>query len=93
MEKELTYELVRLGYGLTGPEAEQHVQMLGEETKGGGNWSKLRASAIWLGFREQLFNCVASASERQPGCDRCCSLAPWIDMIGCGRFERASWCG
>ncbi|KAK0628687.1 hypothetical protein B0T17DRAFT_162148 [Bombardia bombarda] len=34
MEEELTYELVRLGYGLTGPEAEQHVQMLGEETKG-----------------------------------------------------------
>ncbi|KAH6624982.1 hypothetical protein B0J18DRAFT_479693 [Chaetomium sp. MPI-SDFR-AT-0129] len=34
MEEELTYELVRLGYGLTGPEAEQHVQRLGEEMKG-----------------------------------------------------------
>ena len=31
MEEELTYELVRLGYGLTGQEAEQHLQMLGEE--------------------------------------------------------------
>ena len=34
MEEELTYELVRLAYGLTGPEAERHIQMLGEETKG-----------------------------------------------------------
>jgi hypothetical protein len=34
MEDELTYELVRLGYGLTGPEAEQHLRMLEEETKG-----------------------------------------------------------
>jgi hypothetical protein len=33
MEEELTYELVRLGYGLTGPEAVQHVQMLGGERK------------------------------------------------------------
>lgn len=31
MEEELTYELVWLGYGLTGQEAEQHLQMLGEE--------------------------------------------------------------
>jgi hypothetical protein len=34
MEEELTYELVRLGYGLTGPEAEQHLRVLEEETKG-----------------------------------------------------------
>ena len=34
MEEELTYELVRLGYGLTGQEAEQHLQMLEEVTKG-----------------------------------------------------------
>ncbi|POR34392.1 Uncharacterized protein TPAR_05414 [Tolypocladium paradoxum] len=34
MEEELMYELIRLGYGLTGPEAEQHLQMLGEETTG-----------------------------------------------------------
>ena len=34
MEEELTYELVRLGYGLTGLEAEQHLQRLGDEMKG-----------------------------------------------------------
>ncbi|KAJ8127251.1 hypothetical protein O1611_g6386 [Lasiodiplodia mahajangana] len=34
MEEELTYELVRLGYGLAGLEAEQHLQMLEKETKG-----------------------------------------------------------
>ena len=34
MEEELTYELVRLGYGFTGPEAEQHLQMLEAEIKG-----------------------------------------------------------
>jgi hypothetical protein len=34
MEEELTYELVRLGYGLIGPEAEQHLWMLEEETEG-----------------------------------------------------------
>ncbi|KAK4033372.1 hypothetical protein C8A01DRAFT_50020 [Parachaetomium inaequale] len=33
MEEELTYELVRLGYGLTGPEAEQHLQMLGGDVE------------------------------------------------------------
>lgn len=33
MEEELTYELVRLGYGLTGQEAERHIQMLGEEAE------------------------------------------------------------
>ncbi|KAK3366912.1 hypothetical protein B0T24DRAFT_682088 [Lasiosphaeria ovina] len=31
MEEELTYEMLRLGYGLTGAEAERHVQMLAEE--------------------------------------------------------------
>lgn len=31
MEEELTYELVRLGYGLTGPEVEQHIQKVGKE--------------------------------------------------------------
>ncbi|UKZ76491.1 hypothetical protein TrVFT333_004197 [Trichoderma virens FT-333] len=31
MEEELTYELVRLGYGLTGSEAEEHVRMVEEE--------------------------------------------------------------
>ncbi|EJT74690.1 hypothetical protein GGTG_08528 [Gaeumannomyces tritici R3-111a-1] len=36
MEEELTYELVRLGYGLTGPEAEQHLQMLGGDERGDG---------------------------------------------------------
>jgi hypothetical protein len=34
MEEELTYELVRLGYGLRGLEAEQHLQMLRDEMKG-----------------------------------------------------------
>lgn len=33
MEEELTCELVRLGYGLTGPEAEQHLRMLEAEMK------------------------------------------------------------
>ncbi|TQV90079.1 3-hydroxyisobutyrate dehydrogenase protein [Cordyceps javanica] len=32
MEEELTYELVRLGYGLTGPEAEQYLEKLGAES-------------------------------------------------------------
>jgi hypothetical protein len=34
MEEKLTYELVRLGYGLTGLEAEQHLQMVGGDGKG-----------------------------------------------------------
>jgi hypothetical protein len=29
MEEALTYELIRLGYGLTGPQAEQHLQIIG----------------------------------------------------------------
>ncbi|KAK3372046.1 hypothetical protein B0H63DRAFT_503437 [Podospora didyma] len=32
-DEELTFELVRLGYGFTGPEAEQHLQMLEAEMK------------------------------------------------------------
>lgn len=35
MEEELTYELVRLGYGLTGSEAEQHINKVEEEFKTG----------------------------------------------------------